>query len=332
MSIRATFTRLLSVFRRRQLDADLDDEVRAHLELLAADYERRGMTSDEARHAARREFGGLQQMKEIYRDRSSLRWLEDAQRDVHHALRTLRRAPMFAGAAVLTMAVGLTAVVVIFAILNAFMLRPMPVDRPAQLVSIGIGPDRHVSMPHGLSFVDLQDYRQERATFVDLVGYNVEVAGLTVDNVTDRVTMYSVTDNYFALLGVRPAIGRLIQPNEGRARGDARVIVLTHEYWQARFGGNPSIVGRAVRLNGLAFTVIGVTPAPRSGAFSAPAVGVRADVDARRSGERLRLDSRGSRQASALGARPTEPRRVALAGARGAGGESGNTGPRLSGQ
>ena len=86
-------------------------------------------------------------MKETYRDRSGLRWLEDAQRDVHHALRTLRRAPVFTGAAVLTMAVGLTAVVVIFAILNAFMLRPMPVDRPEQLVSIGIGPDRHVSMP-----------------------------------------------------------------------------------------------------------------------------------------------------------------------------------------
>ena len=99
------------------------------------------------------------------------------------------------------MAVGLTAVVVIFAILNAFMLRPMPVDRPEQLVSIGIGPDRHVSMPHGVSFVDLQDYRQERATFVDLVGYNVEVAGLTVDNVTDRVTMYgspTTTSRYSA--------------------------------------------------------------------------------------------------------------------------------------
>jgi hypothetical protein len=80
--------------------------------------------------------------------------------------------------------------------------------------------------------------------------------------------MYSVTDNYFALLGVRPAIGRLIQPNEGRARGDARVIVLTHEYWQARFGGDPSIVGRAVRLNGLPFTVIGVTPAPFDRAHS----------------------------------------------------------------
>ena len=268
MSVRAALSRVVSLVRRRQRDLDLDDEIRVHLELLAAEYERRGMTSDAARLAARRAFGGVQQMKETFRDSHGLRWLEDARRDVRHALRTLRRSPVFTGAAVLTMAVGVTAVIVIFAVLNAFMLRPMPVERPEELVSVSTGPDRHVSTPHGVSFPDLRDYRQERTTFVDLAGYNVEVAGLNADNATDRITMYSVTDNYFTLLGVRPAIGRLIQPNEGRARGDAPVIVLTHEYWQARFGGDPSIVGRSVRLNGRPFTVIGVTPPSFDGAHS----------------------------------------------------------------
>ena len=268
MSVRAALSRVVSLVRRRQRDLDLDDEIRVHLELLAAEYERRGMTSDAARLAARRAFGGVQQMKETFRDSHGLRWLQDARRDVRHALRTLRRSPVFTGAAVLTMAVGVTAVIVIFAVLNAFMLRPMPVERPEELVSVSTAPDRHVSTPHGVSFPDLQDYRQERTTFVDLAGYNVEVAGLNADNATDRITMYSVTDNYFTLLGVRPAIGRLIQPNEGRARGDAPVIVLTHEYWQARFGGDPSIVGRSVRLNGRPFTVIGVTPPPFDGAHS----------------------------------------------------------------
>ena len=268
MSARTALSRLLSLFRRRQQDVDLDDEIRTHLDLLAAEYERRGMTSHDARLAARRAFGGVPQMKEAYRDGYGLRWLEDARRDIHYALRTLRRAPAFAGAAVLTMAIGLTAVVVIFAILNAFMLRPMPVDHPEELVSLSTGPDRHGGITHGMSFPDLQDYRQEHATFVDIVGYNVKAAGLTVDNTTDRITMYSVTDNYFTLLGVRPEIGRLIQPNEGRARGDAPVIVLTHEYWQARFSGDPSVVGRPVRLNGLPFTVIGVTPPPFDGAHS----------------------------------------------------------------
>ena len=186
MSVRAALSRVVSLVRRRQWDLDLDDEIRVHLELLAAEYERRGMTSDAARLAARRAFGGVQQMKETFRDSHGLRWLEDARRDVRHALRTLRRSPVFTGAAVLTMAVGVTAVIVIFAVLNAFMLRPMPVERPEELVSVSTGPDRHVSTPPGVSFPDLQDYRQERTTFVDLAGYNVEVAGLNADNATDR--------------------------------------------------------------------------------------------------------------------------------------------------
>jgi predicted permease len=267
MRLRTFGRRLRAVFDAHS-DAALDEEIRHHLELLTDDYRRRGLRMPEARLAARRDFGGVESMREIHRNHRGFRWLEDARRDVQHAFRSLRRAPVFAGAAVLTLAVGLTAVIAIFAILNAFMFRPMPVDRPEELVSIGVGPDRHVSLPHGISFLDLQDYRQERGSFVDLLGYNVDVAGLAIDNVTERITMYSVTDNYFALLGVQPALGRLIQPNEGRARGDAPVIVVTHEYWQARFGGDPSIVGRAVRLNGRPFTIIGVTPESFDGAHS----------------------------------------------------------------
>ena len=244
---------------RRSLDASLDQEIRQHLEMLTAEHERRGLPPAEARLAARRDFGGVEPMKETYRDRRGLPWLDDARRDIHHALRSLRRAPVFAGAAVLTLAVGLTAVMAIFGVLNAFMFRSMPVSHPEQLVSIGTGPDAHVQIPHGVSFRDLQDYGNDRATFVDLLGYTVTVGGLTVDNVTERVTIYSVTDNYFSMLGVQPTTGRLIQPNEGRARGDAPVVVLTHEYWLARFGGDSSVVGRSVRLNGRPFTIIGVT-------------------------------------------------------------------------
>jgi predicted permease len=257
--LRAVVARLPSLLRGRQREVDLDNEVRMHLELLAADYERRGLSPKQARLAARRDFGGVQQMKETYRDGRGLRWLDDARRDLHHAFRGLRRAPVFAGAAVLTLAVGLTAVTAIFAILNAFMFRPMPVDHPEQLVSIGTGPDTHVQIPHGVSFPDLEDYRKDHAAFVDMLAYTVAVSGLTVDNATDRVTMYAVTDNYFSVLGVQPAIGRLIQPNEGKARGDAPVLVLTHEYWLARFGGDPAVVGRTVRLSGQPFTIIGVT-------------------------------------------------------------------------
>ena len=262
MTPRSILMRISAPLRRRSLDAALDEEVSGHLDLLARDYERRGLAPEQARLAARRDFGGVEQMKETYRDRSGLRWLDDARRDVHHAFRTLRRSPVFAGAAVLTLAIGLIAVTGIYAILNAFVLRSMPVSHPEQLVSIGTGPDTHVQIPHGMSFVDLQDYRQDRSAFDDLLGYSVAIGGLNSDNSTERITMYGVTDNYFSMLGVQPAIGRLIQPNEGRARGDAPVIVLTHEYWLSRFGGDPSVVGRKVRVTGRPFTIIGVTPKP----------------------------------------------------------------------
>ncbi len=107
----------------------------------------------------------------------------------------------------------------------------MPVSHPEELVSIGTGPDTHVQIPHGISFRDLQDYRKERASFVDLLGYNVDVGGLTVDNTTERITMYSVTDNYFSLLGVT-AGDRTADSAERRARArrcpgarpDARIL------------------------------------------------------------------------------------------------------------
>src|SRR6185295_14971757 len=179
--------------------------------------------------------------------------------DVGYALRALRRAPVFAGAAILTLAVGVSGAVAVFAIVNAFMFRPLPVDHPGELMSLSTR-DRHAPVPHGLSFQDLQDYRSQRAVFTDLLGYTPRPAALDAGRGVERVTVEMVTDNYFSLLGVQPSAGRLIQPNEGRARGDAPVLVLAHEYWQSRFGGDPSVVGRHARLNGRPFTIIGVAP------------------------------------------------------------------------
>ncbi len=145
----------------------------------------------------------------------------------------------------------------------------------------------------------------------DLLGYNVDVGGLTVDNATERITMYSVTDNYFSLLGVQPAIGRLIQPNEGRARGDAPVLVLTHEYWLARFGGDPSVVGRPVRLNGKPFTIIGVTAQSFDKAHSLIYPSAYMPLwmhDDLWTNSGRRIDPREPRSASAVGARAAECR------------------------
>jgi predicted permease len=175
--------------------------------------------------------------------------------DVGYALRGLRRAPIFSLSAVLTLALGLSAMAGMFAIADAVMFRPLPVDHPEQLISIS----HRIGAP-GLSFPDLQDYRRHTPALADAIGYQARPTSLTVNGASDRITIHLVTDNYFSMLGVPPAAGRLIGPNEGRGRGDAPVVVLSYEYWQLRFGGDPAVVGRTVRMSGRSFTIIGVAP------------------------------------------------------------------------
>jgi putative ABC transport system permease protein len=175
--------------------------------------------------------------------------------DVGYALRALRRAPVFAISAVLTLAIGMSAIMGMAAVLNAVMFRPLPVDHPEQLISISNqdGLNQYVSYP------DLLDYRAETSVISDAIGYVPRVATLNIDGSSERITLELVTDNYFSMLGVQPAAGRLIQPDEGRAPGEAPVIVLSYAYWQSRFNGDRSIVGRTVRLGSQPFTVIGIS-------------------------------------------------------------------------
>jgi predicted permease len=252
--MRTLLSRLRALFHRRRLEEQLDDEVSAHLDLLAADYVRRGMAPDQARVAARRAFGGVEPMKERYRDGISLRWLDDAWRDLQLSLRALINAPVFAASAVLTLAIGMTATIGMFTIVNAVMLRPLPVQRPAELISIS----NRTGFPGDLSFRDLEDYRAERAVLADAVGYTPKLTALNAGDRAERLTIEIVTDNYFSMLGVGAAAGRVIQRGEGHARGDAPVVVLDYEYWRSRFAGDPSVIGRSVRLNGRPFTIIGV--------------------------------------------------------------------------
>jgi putative ABC transport system permease protein len=174
--------------------------------------------------------------------------------DIAYAFRSLRRAPVFAASVVLTLALGMSATAGMFTIVNAVMLRPLPVDRPEQLVSIS----HAAGAPFGLSFRDLVDLREERSVLTDLMGYAPRPATLNAGGDPERIVLAAVTDNYFSMLGVQPAAGRLIRPDEGRAPGDAPVVVLAHDYWAARFNSDPSVIGRAVRLRGRPYTIIGI--------------------------------------------------------------------------
>jgi len=175
--------------------------------------------------------------------------------DVGGALRALRRAPIFAVAAVLTLAIGMSVMAAMLAILNAAMFRPLAVDHPEQLISIS----NATGLGYYVSNKDFQDYRAERSVLADAIGYVPRAASLDLGRGAERITIELVTDNFFSMLGVQPAAGRLIQPNEGRAPGDAPVVVLSYDYWRSRFNGDPSVVGRSVRLGSQPFTVIGVS-------------------------------------------------------------------------
>jgi len=177
--------------------------------------------------------------------------------DTAYAVRALRRAPTFSLAAILTLAIGIGATTALFTILNAFLFRPLPVERPGELVSVATL-DRHIELPHGLSLRDLEDYRSNNAAFSDLVGYMPLRAALNSGGGAEPIAVEAVTGNYFSVLGVPPALGRVIGSGEGRAQGDAPVLVLTHDFWQRRFAGDPSVVGRVVRLNGRPLTIVGV--------------------------------------------------------------------------
>jgi putative ABC transport system permease protein len=173
--------------------------------------------------------------------------------DTAYALRALRRAPVFAASAVLTLALGMSATTGMLAIVNAVMFRPLTVARPSEIISIS-----NRTGPMWLSYRDLQDYRAATRVLADAIGFAPRAASLNVDGTAERITIDLVTDNYFSMLGVGAAAGRVIQPEHGRPWIADRVLVLAHSYWRSRFGGDPGVVGRTVRLNGTPFTVIGV--------------------------------------------------------------------------
>jgi putative ABC transport system permease protein len=177
------------------------------------------------------------------------------QQDVSYALRSLKRTPGFTAAAVLTLGVGVCATAIIFTIINAFLFRPLPVPRADELVSIATAGDQHIEMPHGVSYRDLEDYQALRDTFTGLLGYRPHGMWLSARNSTDRIVLEAFTENSFPLLGVTMAAGRAFGPGDRRTP----VLVLSHDYWRSRFGGDPRVIGEQVRLDGQTYTVIGVT-------------------------------------------------------------------------
>jgi predicted permease len=268
-SLRGMFMRLGGLFGKERRDRELGEELESHLEMHIADNLRAGMTPEEARRDALIKLGGVEQTKENYRERRGLPWLETLLRDVRFGLRLLTKSPGLTFILVITLALGIGVNAAIFSVVNGFLIRPLPVAHAQQIVVLA---SRQLDAPLGASmwsYPDLADFRRQAVdTFSDLFVYKPYPIGLSADGRADQLIVSCVSGNYFSALGLKPALGRLLLPGEGEGPGDPLLVVLGYSYWQSRFGGDRSVIGRQVRVDGSSATIIGVAPEGFHGTYS----------------------------------------------------------------
>jgi predicted permease len=269
-------TKFRTLFRKDQLDAEMAEEMRTHLELQAAANERRGMASDEAHHAAHRAFGGVEQIKERSREQRGWTWLESLLGDVRFAARMLRKNPGFTAAVVLTLALGVGVNTGLFTLFDVFVLRPLPLHEAERLVNIAASHPRNGSGPSSFSYPDYLDYRARNHAFSDLIATRYEgqnllqsdrsAASAADDTVSvNFVPAWFVSGNYFSALRPQMILGQPFVARAGVDPAADAVIVLSHRCWQRQFNSDPAVVGKTLRLNGQTLTIIGVTAADFTG-------------------------------------------------------------------
>lgn len=237
-------------FRRRNSDSEITTELQYHLDQQIALYVREGMPEAEARRRALAEFGSVTGQAEKCRDLRPLEGMTGLLSDLRYSARRLRQAPAFTATVVLSLAIGIGASVSLFSLVNAAILRSIPVRHPEQLVWFDSSPHgRALSYPFYQLIRDDSRFQGVLCAFPTAV--NVNAAGLA-----ERADAELVSGNYFDVLGIRPYLGRLFAPEDDRHP----VAVLSHAFWQTRLGGSTEIVGRAIQINGAAWTVVGVAP------------------------------------------------------------------------
>ena len=253
--------RLRTLFDRRAIEREIDDELRFHLEMEASARQRGGLDSAAARTEAARLFGGVERTKDELRDARGGNGLENTIKDVRYAVRALRRNPGFTSVAVLTLALGIGANTALFSVVNGVLLRPLPYPEPERLVSIRNiwGENRNLlSAVESVSPAEYFDYRDRMTAFESFGVYTPLTLSLTGDGEPERLAAAAMSASVFQTLGVVPAAGRVFSATEDVP--GVRVAVLGHGLWQRRFAGSRDIVGRTVLINGTATTVVGVMP------------------------------------------------------------------------
>jgi len=256
--MRQAWSRLLSVFRRRELDGEFDDEARSHIALATDDYVRQGVPLAEAQRLARVTFGAVEASKDAHRDARGLPWLEDLIHDLRSALRGLRRDRAFTVAAVTMLTLAITLNVTVFTVMDAMLFRGFPfVKQNDRLVYL------QERFPPGLcciSYPDFEEWRTQAQAFEGMAFVGERAIALRDGDGRPIDTMaFTVSANTFGLLGVPPMLGRDFVPAD-EAPGAAPVAILNYRFWESRFGKRAYIVGLPVQIDGAPATIIGVMP------------------------------------------------------------------------
>ena len=248
----------MSFLRRKKREAELDEEVRSHLQLSAQERAERGEKEEAAESAARREFGNVELVKEVTQDMWGWRWLREAAADARFGLRLLWKNPSFAVVAVLTLALGIGANTALFSVVKAVLLNSLPYSEPNRLVTLAEG-DRETRDPIKVSYGAAEDWKARSKSFQSIALYEGWTPTSTGEETPQIVYGLRVTQNFLPTLGVRPAMGRSILPEDDRP-DRWHIVLLSHGYWMRRFASNPRVIGTSITLDETSFEIVGILP------------------------------------------------------------------------
>lgn len=249
--------RVATLFQRSQMSAEMEEELRSHIQHRADDLERSGLGRAEAERHARIEFGGHAKFMEECYEALGGNFVDTLIKDVRFSLHLLRKSPGFTITAILTLALAIGANAVVFGVLNALILRPLKVPQAESLYAVERGTS--LGQPYE-SYPDYLDLRDRNRSFDGLAIYNITEAGLDTGENPSRTWLYEVSGNYFDVLGIQPYLGRFSHASDEHGPNSAPYIVLTYAYWHSHFQDDRGVVGRTVQINKHPFTIIGVTP------------------------------------------------------------------------
>ncbi|MBO0720929.1 MAG: ABC transporter permease, partial [Blastocatellia bacterium] len=255
--------RLRSLFRHKQVEQELDEELRYHLEQQIEEYIAKGMTPEKARYAALRALGGIEQRKEECRDMRRVRVIEDIIQDLRYGLRTLRKSPGFTAVAVLSLALGIGANTALFSVVDPLMIKSLPVKTPEQLVVLNTV-DQRGDLRDRFSYPMFEQLRTRTQVFSGIFAESwfargVEMSSPEPGSQREKVKMKLVSGEYFQVLGVSAILGRTLTTADNQTPGAHPVAVLSNSFWKRRFAGDVSVIGKGIELEGQEFAVVGVT-------------------------------------------------------------------------